>query len=135
VLRAFGLAVALTGALATMWGCSRHGTKTQDFTPPGDKARQALEAALNHWQSGNPHGSVPGTTPTVEVMDVKWRSGQKLKSYEILGEEPGTEPRFFKVRLTPAQGPQVDVRYAVVGIDPLWVYREEDFKALSGTGK
>jgi len=121
--------------LATVGGCSRHGTKTQDFTPPADKARQALESALNHWQNGNPHGAVPGTSPSVEVMDVKWRGGQKLKSYEILGEEPGTEPRFFKVRLTPAQGPPVEVRYAVVGIDPLWVYREEDYKSLSGMGK
>jgi hypothetical protein len=125
----------LVGVLVLLTACSRQGTRTQDFNPSSDKARQALEAALDSWQSGNPHGKVPGTSPAVEAMDVKWRSGQKLKSYEILGEESGTEPRFFKVRLTPAQGPPVEVRYAVVGIDPLWVYREEDYKSLAGTGK
>jgi hypothetical protein len=123
------------GVLVILTACSRQGTKTQDFIPPSDKARQALEAALNHWQGGNPPGQVPGTSPLVEVEDTKWKAGQKLKSYEILGEESGTEPRFFKVRLTPPQGAAVEVRYAVFGIDPLHVYREEDYQKLSGTGK
>lgn len=117
------------------FGCARQGMKTEDFTPPSDKARKALEAALNHWQSGKQPGTVPGTTPTVEVVDSKWKGGQKLKNYEILGEEPGTEPRFFKVRLTPGQGPPQEVRYVVFGIEPLHVYREEDYKSLSGAGK
>jgi hypothetical protein len=135
VLRKVSLLSALACALLAPLGCSRQGTKSQDFTPPADKARQALEAALNHWQSGKPPGTVPETSPTVEVVDSKWRGGQKLKSFEILAEESGTEPRFFKVRLTLTQGQPIEVRYAVVGIDPLWVYREEDFNALSGAGK
>ena len=122
------------GGLVMLLGCSKQGTRTEDFTPPADKARAALEAALNHWQNGKPPGTVPGTKPTVEVVDSKWKGGQQLKSYEILSEEPGTEPRFFKVRLTLAKGAQ-EVRYAVLGIDPLWVYREEDFQLLSGAGK
>jgi hypothetical protein len=125
----------LAGALILLSACSRQGTKTEDFIPPADKARQALEAALNHWQGGNAPGKVPGTTPAVEVQDSRWQAGQKLKSYEILGEETGTEPRFFKVRLTPAQGAPVETRYAVFGIDPLHVFREEDYQKLSGMGK
>jgi hypothetical protein len=122
-------------AIALLLGCSRQGRRTEDFTPPADKARQALESALDHWKSGNPPGAVPATSPAVEVVDSKWKAGQKLKSYEIVGEEPGREPRFFKVRLTPAQGPPQDVRYAVVGINPLWVYLEEDYQKLTGMGK
>jgi hypothetical protein len=126
-LLACGLALA---------SCSKPGQKVEDFTPPPDKARKALEAALDHWQSGHPPGTVAGTSnPTVDVVDSRWQGGQRLKSYEILGEEAGTEPRFFKVRLTPTKGPPQEVRYAVFGIDPLQVYREEDFQKLSGTGK
>ena len=121
--------------LILLAGCSRQGTRNQDFNPPSNKARTALEAALNYWQAGNPPGTVPGTSPHVEVLDSKWKSGQKLSSFEILDEEAGSEPRFFKVRLTLAQGPPQEVRYAVMGIDPLWVYREEDYKKLSGMGK
>jgi hypothetical protein len=128
------LALLIWGSLA-LAGCSREGRRVEDFTPPADKARQALEAALNHWKTGQPPGRVPGTTPAVEVLDSKWKAGQKLKDYEIIGEEPGSEPRFFKVRLTPSTGTAQEVRYAVIGIDPLWVYREEDYKALSGAGK
>jgi len=116
-------------------GCARQGMKTEDFTPPSVKARSALESALNLWQSGQAPGTVPGTSPSVEVVDSKWKGGQKLKSYEILGEEPGTETRSFKVRLSLAQGPPQEVRYIVFGIEPLHVYREEDYKSLSGAGK
>ena len=123
------------GMLVLLTACSREGTRTQDFIPPTEKARQALEAALNHWQGGHPPGKVPGTNPPIEVQDFKWKAGQKLKSYEIVGEESGTEPRFFKVRLTPAEGAPIEVKYAVFGIDPLHVYREEDYQKLSGMGK
>ena len=121
--------------LILLAGCSRQGTRNQDFNPPSDKARKALESALEHWQAGNPPGTVPGTSPKVEVMDSIWKGGQKLTSFEILEEEAGSEPRFFKVRLTLAKGPPQEARYAVMGIDPLWVYREEDYKKLSGMGK
>lgn len=126
---------AIIAVLVLPAGCSRQGTRTQDFTPATDKARKALEAALEHWKGGNPPGTVPGTSPQVEVVDSNWRSGQKIASYEILGEEPGTEPPMFKVRLTPVSGAPQEVRYAVFGIDPLHVYREVDYKSLSGAGK
>jgi hypothetical protein len=127
----------LGGVVLLLAGCSK-GRKLEDFTPPSDKARQALEAALNHWKAGNPPGSIPGTSPAVEAVDAKWKAAPKdLQTFEILAEEPAADaaPRYFKVRLTPAKGVPQEVRYVVVGIDPLWVYREQDFNALSGTGK
>ena len=38
------------------------------------------------------------------------------------------------MKLTLAQGPPVEVKYMVIGIDPLWVYRDKDFAKLSGSG-
>ena len=127
------VATMLLFALAA--GCS--GNKVEDFTPSEATARKALEAALAHWQSGGQPGAVPSTSPVVEVTDTKWKLGQQLKSFEITGEEPpvGPGPRFFKVRLTPPKGAAVDVKYAVLGIDPLLVYRDEDYQKLSGIGK
>ena len=126
----------LACAMVTATGCTGGG-KVEDFTPAEVKARAALESALKHWQGGGQPGAVPNTAPAVEVTDAKWKSGQQLKSYEILGDEPpvGPGPRFFKVRLTPAKGAAVETRFAVLGIDPLLVYREEDYQKLSGVGK
>lgn len=127
----------LAGGLLVFAGCSKGG-KVEDFTPPSDKAQQALVAALTHLQSGNAPGTVPGTTPRVEFVDTKSTPGQ-IKGFEILGEDSPTAgssaPRFFKVRLTLAKGSPQEVRYVVVGIDPLWVYREEDYRSLSGLAK
>ena len=120
-------------------GCSQTGKKDEDFKPPTTKAREALEAALNHWKNGNPPGTVPGTKPAIEVVDSRWKAAPKqLQDYEIIGEEAPpseTSPRYFKVRLTMAKGPPQEVRYVVLGIDPLWVYSEKDFNNLEGTGK
>jgi hypothetical protein len=133
VTRRRALCLAAGGVLA-LAGCSRSG-KVEDFTPPADKARKALEAALNHWKGGHPPTGVPGTDPKVEVLDSKWKGGLQLRDFEILTEGPaGTGPRSFTVRLTPAKGPPQEVKYVVNGIDPVWVYRDEDFQKLSGSG-
>jgi hypothetical protein len=129
------LLVALTVVLAAV-GCSKGG-KVEDFTPPADNARKALEAALNHWKAGQKPGAVPGTTPTVQAVDSKWEGGQKLSAFDILGEDSasGAGPRVFKVRLTTSQGAPVETKYFVYGIDPVWVSRDEDYQTLSGAGK
>jgi hypothetical protein len=129
---------SIYGFLLVTFGCSSEG-KVEDFTPSEGNARKALEAALNHWQSGGQPGTVPNCSPVVEVTDGKWKSGQLLKSYEIHPEvkpaEPGPGPRFFKVRLTPPKGTVVETNYAVLGINPLLVYRDEDYQKMSGVGK
>lgn len=126
-------------AVGLLWatGCGGQGRKVEDFTPPADNAKKALEAALEHWKAGKPPGSIPGQTPAVEVVDSAWKGGQKLKAYEIVAEEPPPNnqgPRTFTVKLTLAQGPPVETRYMVLGIDPLLVYRDRDFAKLSGSG-
>src|SRR5262245_57915346 len=73
VITKLGSLCVLACGLVLLVGCSRQGSKVEDFTPPSDKAQKALEAALNHWQSGHPPGTVPGTSPSVEVVDSKWK--------------------------------------------------------------
>jgi hypothetical protein len=123
-------------ASALVWvvcfGCASKGY--DKFIPSEDKARQALEAALNAWRDGKKPGPVEGAPMPVQVVDSQWLYGKQLRSYEIVGEEPNDGPRVFSVRLTlqkPA-GQQATVRYYVVGKDPLWIYREDDYKAPAG---
>lgn len=128
-------ATTIACALLTVAACSKGG-KVEDFTPPADNARKALEAALKHWQAGQSPGAIPGSAPPIHVVDSKWKAGQTLKAFEILGEDraAGTGPRVFKVRLTFDQGSPQEVRYVVFGIDPLWVHREDDYKKMTGSG-
>ena len=130
------LILALLPLIVAGIGCSS-GKKLEDFTPNEGNARKALEAALTHWVGGGQPGAIPNTKPVVEVTDSKWKAGQKIQSFEIVGDEPpaGAGPRFFKVRLTPEKGSPVETKYAVLGIDPLLIYRDEDYQKLSGTGK
>jgi hypothetical protein len=133
--RVLGVLCVAVGLSATA-GCSGGG-RVEDFTPAEANARKALVAALDHWQGGGQSGAIPNTSPAVQVTDARWKGGQKIKSYEIVGAEPpaGTGPRWFKVRLVPASGEAVETKYAVLGIDPLLVYRDEDYQKLSGMGR
>jgi hypothetical protein len=128
------LLLAVCGLAAA--GCSGSGRNESDFIPSTNNARKALESALKSWQAGQPPGTVPGTaSPTVQVTDSRWQAGQKLVGFEILNEDSSEQGRFFRVRLDVGKGAPVEVRYVVIGIDPLLVYREEDYQKLSGTGK
>jgi hypothetical protein len=131
----YSFRLMVLGSLFIGLGCSDSKTN-EDFIPPSGNARKALETALTSWQEGQPHGTIAtSVNPKIEVLDSKWRSGQKLVSYEILKEDTETNGhRYFTVRLTLGKGSPQEVRYVVIGIDPLWVYREEDFQKLSGTG-
>jgi hypothetical protein len=124
-------ALALAGLLAWCAGCSKSRSINQYF-PPEQAARKALETALTAWQNGEPMGRFPGT-PSVQVQDVHWQRGQRLQSFEILNAEAGSGPRVFSVRLNMKEPAAEEVvRYYVVGKEPLWVYRQEDYDKLSG---
>lgn len=117
-------------------GC-RH-KSASEFTPSSDKGRAALDTALKSWKDGQKPGTVAGTSkPVVQVVDSDWSDGQKLTSYEIVNDEPpaGQGPRTFTVRLTTGDGKAREVKYMVVGIDPLLIYRDMDYDKLSGMSK
>jgi hypothetical protein len=116
--------------LLALTGCGRG---TERYIPPEQVSRRALEAALTAWQDGRPPGEVASGPPAVRVVDSKWTAGQKISKFEILDEDAGQVPVAFSVRLTPkGAGKEQVVRYVVVGRDPLWVYREDDYKSSTG---
>lgn len=122
-------ALALAACVAT-GGCGR-GNPAARFVPAEGAARGAIVAGLDAWKAGTPAGEVPGTKPLVHVVDSYRDPGEKLVGYEILGEVPGDAPRCFAVDLRFEPPRTEKVRYVVVGIDPLWVFRMEDYQLLS----
>jgi hypothetical protein len=124
--------LAAAGLLALAAGCADPADPNR-YYPPDDRARPALEAALAAWQRGDPPGQVPGATnPTVQMADTHRTPGQRLKAFAVLGVAPGNGPRVFTVRLT-LENPDAELkaRFVVVGIDPIWVFRQEDYDMLS----
>jgi hypothetical protein len=114
-------------------GCApRPGQDFERYYPPQEMARRALEIALRSWHDGDPAGKVLPGDPSVVIVDTHRPPGQTLRRYEILGALPGDGPPRFTVRLT-LDGPEEEqkVRFLVVGINPLWVYRQEDYDMLA----
>ncbi|HKB01862.1 MAG TPA: hypothetical protein VKD90_06560 [Gemmataceae bacterium] len=127
-----GRVLAAAGLLALAAGCS----DTSDpgrYIPPEDKARSALESALSAWQAGAEPGTIPGTAnPTVQFVDSHRPPGRRLTGLTVLGKAPGDGPPVFTVKLAFDGSPgELKVRYVVVGIDPMWVIRHEDFDMLN----
>jgi hypothetical protein len=119
-------------AVLALAGCNSADEKK--YTPPDNTARQALETALGHWRDGQPKPEPFSLNKvSVQVLDQAWTSGQKLQGFEIQSEEPpaGSGPRVYAVKLKTQKGEQT-VKYYVVGIDPLWVYSEADYKKQMG---
>ena len=116
---------------ALLVGCGR-GDPYARYVPSEDSAESALKAGLEAWKDGAATGPVADTAkPAVIVVD-SWREPQqKLQSYQILGEVPGNTPRCYAVRLN-LRNPEAEqrVRFVIVGIDPLWVFRYEDFQLI-----
>jgi hypothetical protein len=102
------------------------------YVPPSDAARRALQAALDAWRDGGGPEALAARSPGVVVVDNQRRPGQALRGYEVLGELPGDGPRRFAVRLRLDDPPAEEkARFLVVGVDPLWVFRQEDYDMLA----
>jgi len=130
----FGTARPLAAlVLLALAGCNSGQSSVESFTPEADQAREALKTGLTAWQNGQPGpGLIEGSKPPVQVLDASWKSGSKLKSFEIGEQLPGDNPRKFKVTLTleGAKGPQ-EVVYVVVGKEPLNVMPEKEYNRTS----
>ncbi len=114
--------------IACVGGCGR---KNEDFVPTPEVALEALTQVLDAWKAGLPAGEIAGTKPLIFGTDTSRKAEQRLVNYEILGESPGDAGRTYvvKVKLTnPSE--ELKLQYIVVGIDPLWVFRQEDYQLL-----
>jgi hypothetical protein len=106
-------------------GCS---TRTIDALPPTPDARGALETALKAWCDGARPGTISCTEPVVQVVDTPWGQGERLKSFEILGEDRSASQLKFSVRLALAKPDKVEeANYYVLGRGPVMIFREEDY--------
>lgn len=112
-------------------GCSPSNPKAEDFIPPEEQARKSLDLALQAWKDGKTASLIEGTEPPVEVVDAR-SEGRTLLDYEILGLVPGEASRCFAVRMSlgnPAKN--MTERYVVLGLNPIWIWRYDDFVMLS----
>ncbi|HEV3022649.1 MAG TPA: hypothetical protein VGX76_09275 [Pirellulales bacterium] len=122
-----GLACLVAACAA---GCGTSQAGSERYVPSEPTARRALDAALTAWKAGEPAGPIRLADPplNLEVDDANRRPNQRLVDFEILGEVAAEGPRSFAVRLlldSPRE--ELQVRYYLVGIDPLWVMRQEDY--------
>jgi hypothetical protein len=115
-----------------MFSASGCGDRTPDYTPSATTAETAVRRALDAWKAGEPAGEIPETQPVVQVVDVGRKPGQTLADYRLLGETRGPSGRTYAVTLN-LENPRetIKTQYVVVGIDPLWVFRQEDYELLS----
>ena len=128
----FLAALALTALLAAGVGCSR-AQRNEDFVPKEDAGRAALDAYLRAWSRGQTGQAVPDTSPPVAAVDeLSQHKGRTLKKYTILGPTPADAPLCFAVQLSLGNPDQeVRERYVVVGLDPLWVWRYDDYLRIA----
>jgi hypothetical protein len=128
------LALALTWAVA--WscgsGCQVDPPGFERFVPEPGAGRAAVAAALDSWKRGEPTDAVVAKRPEVHVVDKQRRPGQRVTAYEIIGEFPAENARGYAVRLTyDDTAEKALVRYLVVGTDPIWIFRQEDYEMIS----
>jgi hypothetical protein len=115
-------------------GCGRR-AGNERFIPSEATSRRAVGAAMDAWRAGEPADrTIRLSDPTLnlEVADTARRQGQRLVEYEILGEVSAEGPRCIAVRVKLEEPrEELEVLYYLVGIDPLFVFRQEDYELLT----
>jgi hypothetical protein len=122
--------VILLASTVLFAGCMR---RDQRFIPPEETAQSTLNKALTAWQNGNrPPSVVQESAPVIRLVDTHQKPGQKLAAFNVLGPTTGDAHRCYAVRLT-FDNPREEVRarFVVMGLDPLWVVRYEDYEMMS----
>lgn len=122
------LSAAVFGA-----GCEKTPRGPADLNAPGlEASKAALTASLEAWKGNRRESGVMiGSNPSIGVVD-STRLERPLLDYEVVGPLMVAEKaRPFAVRLV-LDSPRetVSARYLVLGRDPLWVFREEDFERM-----
>jgi len=132
ITRRFSLSLLML-MLSSAPGLSGCGGGEERYTPEATTARDALTAALQSWQDGKPADSVKSGATTINAVDARWRAGKKLESFEIVSEAEGeAQPTFVVRQQIAGEQAAAETRYVVVGIDPIHVFREEDYNQPAG---
>jgi hypothetical protein len=126
--------VLAAAALHCAVGCNQASSGYARYIPSASKSEEAMELVMAAWKNGAPAGALKLKSEpiTIQVADSTRRRGQRLVGYQVLGEVSGEGPRTFVVRLK-LENPRAeyDARYYLVGVDPLWVFRQEDYDAVA----
>ncbi len=121
-------------AIAGLSGCNgRDASPTPPAYLPGwAEAKQSLESALIRWRDAPSPLPDSIDTSSVIFVDKQRGPGQRLRSFAILGQSEVENARQFTVRLQIDQeeSPRL-VRYNVLGRNPVWVFRLEDYERIS----
>jgi hypothetical protein len=127
------LLLAIVVASQFLLGCAKSSGYDR-YVPAPALAAEALEQVLAAWQSGDASQSLAccSSPIAIQVVDTTRQPGQRLADYEVLGEISGEGPRTFAVRLK-FENPSLEEKalYYLVGINPLWVFRQEDYDAVA----
>ena len=114
-------------------GCGHSKRESVELGPPDLKSsRSALVASLDAWKADQrSSGVIIGSAPSIGIVDAM-RTERRLLDYEVVGPLMVVEKgRPFAVRLIlDAPRETVAARYIVLGRDPLWVFRQEDFERM-----
>jgi hypothetical protein len=136
VLRVFSSSPLRLGFWAFLailtFGCAERKNQSARYIPESEVARQAVAATLTAWKNGQTTQQVATSTPSARLIDNQHKPEQRLKHFEIIGEVAADYGRGFAVRLTLENPEERQIaRYLVYGIDPLWVFRQEDLDFLT----
>lgn len=111
--------------LALVFGCGSRPPEER-FTPSAEAARAAVEQVLTQRRDSTPIAGKPGDVEA-KLVDSKLLKDRPLRDFEVISELPWDQGRCYSVRLKWDSPPEDDVvRYIVLGIDPIWVFRVED---------
>jgi hypothetical protein len=126
------LYAGLLWAFAAGCGPSADRGEAPRYLPGWPEARSALVAALDDWRDSSPPFPPSRQVGGLVFADRRRRPGDRLRSFAILGETEVENARQFTVRLQ-LEGEDVPrlVRYNVLGRDPVWVFRLEDYEMIS----
>jgi hypothetical protein len=125
---------ALLGLAALVgWGQSGE----ERFLPPPERAEAALELVLDAWRNAQDQQQLfelatSSESVQVHITDSHRKVGQRLADFRILGEVLGRKPRYYTVQLDLENPKETQkVRFVIVGIDPIWIFREDDYDMLT----
>ena len=94
-------------------------------------ARDAISVMMKTWEERHPVGILEQTSPRIQVVDTRRSKEPDLVRYQILSSAVDNRVYCFLIRLTFEGGEDPrNVRFYVVGIDPLLIFREEDYTML-----